>query len=928
MKSFCFILLFSIAFSAIIPHSECDANITDNTLSTYWEQQYQELEQDIAKNKVLSKSTASKVNMLDTNALIFSTDRTPSDVLLRRTNALLQALKSNGNSPNIAELEKKLNALKSESSLKGLAKSTASSDANSKDLFMQLSALNKEVALANPLIDFDSLICVGYVFPNNERHMCDQFNPWNINMGGGLYIIKGIKSSPTLVDVLKNSRCVNGSFKGSNLAGGAFNSPDLSYDGKTIVFAWSPAANPCYHIFKVDIDGSNLTQLTDGTSYENNFLTNSNHNDFDPAWLPNGRIVFISDRRGGYGRCHTKGKPTYTLHSMKDDGTDNICISYHETNEWNPSVDNSGKVIYSRWDYVDRDDCIAHHLWSCYPDGRDPRSYHGNYPLPLQTISGSTYGDGHFDDGRGNRPNAEFNIRAIPNSQKLIATSGPHHGYHFGELIIIDPTIEDDGKISQIKKITSVWNFWPDWQGPYGTAWPLSEDYYICNKNNDKGGGGSIILRDKFGGEQVIFSNSNSWMPIYPIPVKARIKPPALTTATWQGARKTSNDHYRATIQVNDVYNGDIPLPNNTKISSLRIVQVFPKETKILSDPRNGYPAEALTRMSLGTAPVESDGSVYCEAPVGKTIYFQLLDDKGLAVASMRTDTYVHEGEQLACIGCHENKWKATPGGASKIAFKRSPSKLTPDAGGVEPVNFARLVKPVFDKNCTPCHRQRAKGPDMSFGSLKNYAFYYCGDGNPFINGDITTKIKGGSRSTPGKLGASFSNLIKYINGSHYNTTLTTDEYKRVTLWLDLNSMELGAEYKLSEQRSGQLVWPRNDVNPANPQGIENEYPLKDAATTIVNINKSEQIKIYRRGSVISISNQELAINGASIFNILGRCIHQWHFDKETKSFNFDMKKYPIAKGTYILNISTPTSKAKQNGITNKDNMLVKFVIE
>ena len=55
---------------------------------------------------------------------------------------------------------------------------------------------------------------------------------------------------------------------------------------------------------------------------------------------------------------------------------------------------------------------------------------------------------------------------------------------------------------------------------------------------------------------------------------------------------------------------------------------------------------------------MEEDGSVYCEAPVGKALYFQLLDEKGMAVHSMRSATYVHPGEHLSCLGCHEDKWK------------------------------------------------------------------------------------------------------------------------------------------------------------------------------------------------------------------------------------------------------------------------------
>ena len=152
----------------------------------------------------------------------------------------------------------------------------------------------------------------------------------------------------------------------------------------------------------------------------------------------------------------------------------------------------------------------------------------------------------------------------------------------------------------------------------------------------------------------------------------------------------------------------------------------------------------------------------------------------------------------------------------------------------MEPVTFARLVKPVFDKKCASCHRERGKGPDMSFGSLKKYAFYFCGDGNPYINGDIVTPVKGGSRTTPGKVGASCSRLINYLNPSHYNVSLSSEEYQRITLWLDLNSMELGADYNVNEQRSGKLVWPRIDLDPSNPQGIENDRPLPGTVNVLI----------------------------------------------------------------------------------------------
>jgi hypothetical protein len=275
--------------------------------------------------------------------------------------------------------------------------------------------------LSDPLVGFDSIIFVATVPP--ALHMCDQYCANIAGSSDGLYLLSGLKSgTPKVTNLTANSVVAKGTLAGQKLAPGGYLSPDLSYDGKTILFAWSPGSGAkCYHIFKMNIDGSNLVQLTDGVANYDAPLqySDKSHNDFDPCWLPNGRIVFISERRGGAGRC-TSGRPfpTYTLYSLKDDGTDITPISYHETNEWHPSVNNSGMIVYTRWDYLDRDDCIAHQIWTCYPDGRDPRAPSGNYPNPLQTLAGAG------TDGRYDRPSGEWNIRAIPNSAKYVATAG------------------------------------------------------------------------------------------------------------------------------------------------------------------------------------------------------------------------------------------------------------------------------------------------------------------------------------------------------------------------------------------------------------------------------------------------------------------------------------------------------------------------
>ena len=113
------------------------------------------------------------------------------------------------------------------------------------------------------------------------------------------------------------------------------------------------------------------------------------------------------------------------------------CLSFHETHEWQPSVTNDGRIVYTRWDYVDRDTNIAHHIWTCFPDGRDPRTFHGNYP-----------------ERRESRPWMEMDIRAIPGSPEFVATAAAHHGHAFGSLVLIDPRRRGRRRMSQLTRLT------------------------------------------------------------------------------------------------------------------------------------------------------------------------------------------------------------------------------------------------------------------------------------------------------------------------------------------------------------------------------------------------------------------------------------------------------------------------------------------
>ena len=745
-------------------------------------------------------------------------EKDAADLVARRTALLLADIRRMKDAPKLDAEAKTLAAL---------MKKVKAPGGDRTALLAEICALRRKIAFANPLVrGIDKLLFIKR--NQTQSHICDQYFGWGQRPGGGLYVLSDpFGAKPTLRDVLAGSVVANGRLKGKKLSGGGFITPDLSYDAKTIMFAyaqpgrgraWAPERS--FHVFKVNVDGSGLEQITDGK-----------WNDFDPCFMPNGRIAFISERRGGFGRCHPRPVPTYTLHSMLPDGSDIITMSYHETNEWNPSVDHSGMIVYSRWDYIDRGDCIAHHPWITYPDGRDARAIHGNYPT----------------DRRG-RPDAEHQIRAIPGSTRYFATAVPHHGQAFGSLIIFDPRVEDDGAMSPVKRFTPEERF-PETEGGsgrYGTAWPLSENYVICSYNpgglRDRNTKHALYLVDSFG-NRVLIHRDPSLMCQDPIPLRPRKMPPVIPHKTQNGfpvghpKQGQAATVKTATIQCMNVYNGQKPWPKGTKIKSLRVFQIFPKATVPINRPDIGIGSETLARGVLGTVPVEDDGSINFTVPSGKLIYFQALDGNGMAVQSMQSVTYTHPGETLTCLGCHESRHKASPPTSVKTALRRKPSTLKPEGVGTYPVSYPRLVQPVLDKKCVPCHTKnnndanaKKKAPDLTGGPGQWNRSGYGGGKRIWSKSYIsltndknneTTPIKGfafafsgrppgrtPTRTVPGQFGALGSKLYAQIKKGHNDLKLTPEELHRITLWLDSNSLFYGAYHDLEAQRKGKRVMP------------------------------------------------------------------------------------------------------------------------
>ncbi len=789
------------------------------------------------------KAARLQEHLLDARAGILPGDRDPLDVALRRTGALLADVRALEGAPDLSAPGGALATLRARAA--ALEPSAGAARRARRELYFEVRAVGRRIALANPLLAFDEI----FVTTGNPTgwHIQSHFYGKKASRNELLALSGWREGKLRVRRLLEGVKVSAGRYAGETLTGGRVGTMDLSFDGRYLLFDYSACRRPkdfgedtvfnpshmnpdmSYNIWKLDLKTKRLVPLTD-TMY----------NDSCPAWLPDGRIVFTSDRRGAYVRCHPWGppkrrydrrghhQPCATLHTMKADGSDVVPISWHETSETFPRVTNNGAIVYTRWDYVDREFHAGHHIWFCAPDGRDPRGPHGNYPMPhdmMAPLDGEGGPGPKWRDGRKDRPWAEYCIRPIPGSNRYVAVASTHHHAPEGKLIFIDPGVPDNAGMAQVRKARpgklphegrdSV-DRDPEFF-PHAWPWPLSEDYWLLADTL----GNALVLMDRFGNRDVIWAGEACFV----LPRTPRPRPPIIPTRTFQGER-AARPHPPATVAVMNVYEADFDWPAGTKIEALRIVQIF---SRPWSSPFNNvgesYMTGTTNRMSLGTVPVEDDGSAYFLAPVACEIYFQALDGDGLAVQSMRSGTYVHPGEQLTCVGCHEDKWASNRTLPPRKALQRPPSPMTPDAGGLEPVNYYRLVKPVLDRKCLPCHRENKAGPrTSSYEKLEPYAFYFHGAGGGH------QRDHGGYRAIAGKVGARHSRMGRALMGRRHRRylaegKLTEEDVRRVCLWLDLNSLQYGSSSidpdDQARQRAGEIVWPKLEFDIDNPQRLD-----------------------------------------------------------------------------------------------------------
>lgn len=682
--------------------------------------------------------------------------------------------------------------------------------------FLKARAEERRLALANPLLAFDSLLFTKRV-PASFNHMSDQYYGWWSKPGGGIYLLRDFTSATPREECLTRSFTLPGSFL----------RPMLSYDAKKVLFAWchhypqlaaetnkldkaNVPEDAFYHVFEMNLDGTGVRQLTHGK-----------YDDFDGRYLPDGRIVFLSTRRGQslqagrataartldqpdlpdcYVRCG--GGPerpvaVYTLHTMNPDGSALNAVSPFEMFEWTPDIAQDGSILYSRWDYVDRDNMPYMGLWTMNPDGSNARMVFKNYTKA---------------------PHCVFEAKPIPGSRKLIFTASGHHSQTMGSLVLLDPAAGPEGN-GPMTRLTPEVPF-PEIEGwpltYYANPWPLSERFHLVAWGFEgaqiQGPGGwdrwHAVQRPPNGMALYLYdaetrSREMLWSDPEiacgdPIPVRTRPRPTVLASTL---PEQSPNE---GRFLLADVTRG-LSRAKAGEVKSLRVVAVPAKTHPTMNYPSLGITADDPGKCVLGTVPVEADGSAYFRVPSGVIVFFQALDARGLAVQTMRSATHVQPGQTLACIGCHEHRQQAPPAG-NVLAARRPPSKLTPGPEGSWPLRFDQLVQPVLNDRCVSCHSPGASDKVAAAYDLTPARAYQSlvGYGKPSLRDQIWTAYRRGSSNEHDGI-AERSRLLGLLEASqgHYGVRLNARDRERLFTWMDTYAQRLG---HFSDQQEQELI--------------------------------------------------------------------------------------------------------------------------
>ncbi len=571
--------------------------------------------------------------------------------------------------------------------------------------------------------------------------------------------------------------------------GGMLRNPDVSYDGKRLLFAWKKAdRTDDYHLYEMDLDSRQVRQLTHGLGFA----------DYEGVYLPDGNLLFNSTRCVQTVDCNWTEVSNFYL--MDQEGRYMRRIGFDQVHTIFPTVTDDGRVLYTRWDYNDRGQIYPQPLFQMNPDGTCQREFYG--------------GNSWF-------PTNIVHARKIPESTRLVAIITGHHRPAHGKLAVIDPALgRQEGRGVQLiapKRETEAIRIdkygigGHQFQHPY----PLDDERFLVTlalpTPEGQLGRFNIYLIDQDGRRELLVEGKETGEGIgckQIVPLAPRPRP-HLRPSKVDYRQKTG------TFYLQNVYEGPglRGIPRGA-IKRLRVValryraagigrtnQKGPGATSAVSTPIAVGNGSWDVKVVLGSATVYEDGSAFFRAPARTPVYFQALDENNYVVQTMRSWATLMPGENQSCVGCHEYKNttpRAKPG--VSLALKAGPQQLEPFYGPPRGFSFAEEIQPILDRHCVHCHVEGKDEPCLSgeVVSIKSMRrklskSYLALTHTQGTNGDYNhsmvnwiNSMSGPAMLPPYHKGAATSRLMTLLEEGHEGAKLSREERDKFACWIDL----------------------------------------------------------------------------------------------------------------------------------------------
>jgi len=595
---------------------------------------------------------------------------------------------------------------------------------------------------------------------------------------------------------------------------GVIRDPDVSFDARRVLFSWKRSdREDDYHLYEMDLATEDIRQLTHGLGFA----------DYEGIYLPNDDILFNSTRCVQIVDCWWT--EVSNLYTCDKDGKYLRRLSFDQVHTNYPQLLNDGRVIYTRWDYNDRGQLYPQPLFQMNMDGTGQTEYYGNNSWFPTTVA---------------------HARPIPNSDKVIAIATGHHCIQTGALLLLDirkgrqersgatlvaPRV-DDKKDRRYNRVDAYTGF----DGHFTYPYALNEKEYIASYSATQTGrdsmNGFALYYVREDGARELLAEDPAISCHQPVLLKPR-KRPCVRPSMVDYTKKTG------TYYVQDVYHGPgLKDVERGVVKKLRVVELRFRAAGVGSNGNGGPAGGALVstpvsirngtwdvKAVLGETPVYEDGSAFFEVPARKPVYFQMIDADGHVVQSMRSWSTLQPGENLACLGCHEDKNTAGPTAYDLTeAMKAGPKPLTPFYGSPRGFSFPKEIQPILDRHCIKCHNDPGKSrvaravqkdpapavavKDKPAGpkETKKKAFSLLSDVSQPRDGrlwsDSYVKLTLGGRpdgvvnwlnvqSVPPMLppyyaGSAKSSLMTMLRNGHNNVKLSREELDKIACWIDL----------------------------------------------------------------------------------------------------------------------------------------------